>query len=350
MKTYINGRFLNQKLSGVQRFAREIVQALDGVLGPEDGEWEILMPPGTACDLALTRITAREVGRNQGVKWQQLDLWRAASGDRLVNLCNTGPVLHSRSFTVLHDVMVFRTPGNYSFAYRSYHQLLDRLIARRSRLGTVSDFSRREIGAVLGPKDAVVLHNSSEHIGRITPDAGVLERLGLAPQGFAMMLGSVTPNKNAALAIEAMRRLGAEAPRLVIVGALNPKVFGNVLSDSQDVIFAGRLSDEEVVALYAAAAALIFPSRYEGFGIPPLEAMCFGCPVLSSNIPPVQEVCGEAALYFSPDAPDELAGQWRRLVSEPGLRARMIALGHERRAQFSWAESARRLAAAVREL
>jgi glycosyltransferase involved in cell wall biosynthesis len=87
----------------------------------------------------------------------------------------------------------------------------------------------------------------------------------------------------------------------VKVGAAKANVFGDLhLNKPDNVIMPGRLSDEEILALYRNAVALVFPSLYEGFGIPPLEAMTLGCPVLASRIPPIEEVCGDSALYFDP--------------------------------------------------
>ncbi|WP_075218218.1 glycosyltransferase family 4 protein [Mongoliimonas terrestris] len=350
---YINGRFLVQKTSGVQRFAREIVREIDRAIAgmdPSEG-WCLLMPGGADRDLDLKCIDVRQVGRLKGHAWEQVDLFRAARTGTLLNLCNSGPVLHPRSVTIIHDAMVFRTPDNFSLAYRSYHQTLGRILARRSVIGTVSDFSRTELMQFLGAKSVFIVPNSAEHILSIEPNDGVLGRLGLEPFRYALFIGSPTPNKNLGTAIAAFELLEASGPRFVVVGSANQSVFGTAeTASSERVLFTGRLDDEDVAGLYRAAGALVFPSRYEGFGIPPLEAMTQGCPVVASDIPAVRETCGNAALYVNPLDARGIAAAVNRVFSDDALRADLVALGRARAKHFSWAASARRVVDAVRAI
>jgi glycosyltransferase involved in cell wall biosynthesis len=178
----------------------------------------------------------------------------------------------------------------------------------------------------------------------------VLQRLNLTSDAYVLFVGSPTPNKNIMRAIEAIGLMGQTAPHFVVVGAAASAVFKtkhDVTPASDRVIFTGRLTDEEIVALYANAAALLFPSLYEGFGIPPLEAMFLGCPVLSSSIEPAREVCGDAALYFDPNDAHDIAKSVERLLANPDLRATMIERGHARAAEFSWDRSATALIRAM---
>lgn len=156
---YINGRFLTQRGSGVQRFARQLVLAMDAELEQNTGNirgwrrWYLLVPRGTGQWPALRCIAVREVGAAPGHLWDQLLRFHCGSRDILVNLANSGPVLRGRSITILHDAAVFRTPGNFTRAYRLFHQCLGRLLALRSAIGTVSEFSRGELQAALGIHD-----------------------------------------------------------------------------------------------------------------------------------------------------------------------------------------------------
>jgi len=356
MTNFINGRFLTQKTSGVQRFAREIVKALDRQLtATRDGdEWVLLAPQGVVIDMPLSAITQRHVGGFSGHLWEQTQLFGASRRGKLVNLCNSGPVLHGKSLTVIHDAMIFRTPENFSRPYRAVHGTLGHLLSRRGRIATVSEFSKRELNETIGAKNVTVIPNSCEHLASITPDDAVLQRLGLTPGRYLLFVGSPTPNKNILRAVEAIRLMGDQAPDFVVVGAAAFSVFRadlpgteNGVPQNDRVKFAGRLSDEEIVALYTHANALVFPSLYEGFGIPPLEAMLLGCPVLSSNIAPSQEVCGEAALYFDPSDPHDIARAIVHLAENPDLRREMIDRGHRRAALFSWDRSASALLRAV---
>ncbi|MDI4664836.1 glycosyltransferase family 4 protein [Xanthobacter autotrophicus] len=350
MTTFINGRFLTQHTSGVQRFAQEVVKALDVRFQskPPREDWELAIPPGALRGLDLKVIRERVVGRKSGHLWEQTELWWHSRGGRLVNLCNSGPVMHLSSLTVIHDAMIYRTPQNFSRAYRTLHGTLGHLLARTSCIATVSEFSRRELLDVVGVKAVAVIPNSCEHVAGVTPDPAVLERLGLDAKGYLLFVGSPAPNKNLKAAIAGLERLGAAAPKFVIVGAAQKAVFsGAAEGDSSKVIFSGRLSDAEIVALYRNALALLFPSLYEGFGIPPLEAMVLGCPVLSSDIPPVREVCGDTARYFDARDPAAIAVAVKAFLDSPETHAEMARRGMAHAAAFSWQRSAEALLTAL---
>lgn len=359
MTTFINGRFLTQTTSGVQRFAREIVIALDKRLSenPTTEEWVLLTPEGVTKRLPLRAITQRATGRSSGHVWEQTSLYQAARSGKLVNLGNSGPVLHPRAVTVVHDAMIFRTPENFSRKYRLVHGVLGRLLARRGKIATVSEFSKRELEGAFNTKDVAVVSNSCEHMATVAKDETVLARLGLDREPYLLFVGSRTPNKNLRRAMDAIRMMGSTAPKFVIAGAAASSVFqsyetseAGANSVSDRVVFTGRLSDEEIAGLYAGATALLFPSLYEGFGIPPLEAMLLGCPVLASDIAPTREVCGDAALFFDPLRPEDMVRAINEVLHNPQQRAMMIERGHQRAQAFSWARSAGRLHDIVEQL
>jgi glycosyltransferase involved in cell wall biosynthesis len=350
----INGRFLTQRSSGVQRFARELVKALDEELGstpvPRTRPWVLLVPPGVSNLPLFKNIVLREVGSGTGHLWDQLMRFHCKASDVLVNLANSGPIFRGRSISIVHDAAVYRTPHNFTRAYRVFHQVLGRLIAVRSRIGTVSEFSRRELADVLRVPAAqiFVVPNSCEHLRAVSPDESVLGRLGLASGRFFLAIGSPAPNKNLAAAIAAFSNLMGGDHQFVIVGALDKAVFGRGLADvPEGVVLAGGVSDEQVIALLRHATALVFPSLYEGFGIPPLEAMLNRCPVLAARIPPVVEVCGDAVLYFDPINPGSITGAMRQAIDEPALLSQLVERGENRAASFSWRHSARLLMQAV---
>jgi glycosyltransferase involved in cell wall biosynthesis len=348
---FINGRFLEQPLGGVQRYAREMLAALDRALAPESNSKEswCLLTTGNELDCpSLQRIEKRVVqSRFRGHFWEQLALGRAARGGALIGLGGSGPLLHSRQLVVIHDASVFRHPEFYSARYGLWHRAIDRTLAKRARIATVSNFSKRELADVLqlNPSNVPVFYNGSEHAGRVAPSLEALDRLGLRNHPYFVALGNLTMNKNIAVAIEAVERL--PDTRLVVVGSANQRVFGGNCPSgrsSDGVMFTGRLSDANVRGLLGGAASLLFPSLYEGFGIPPLEAMVSGCPVIASDIPPVREVCGRAALYFDPHSPEQLSAAMRMVLTEPAaVRQERVQRGAERAAIFSWDRSALQL-------
>jgi glycosyltransferase involved in cell wall biosynthesis len=246
---------------------------------------------------------------------------------------------------VLHDAQVYRHPEFFSRSYLALHRALGRLFARTAHLATVSNFSRSELAQALRlPIDAfTVIPNSAEHIRRSEPDERIIGKLGLKRGSYFMALGTMTRNKNLTLAIQASALLDRPDYPLVIVGGDNRQVFDDRDVKADRAVLAGRLHDTEIAALYKHASAFIFPSLYEGFGVPPLEAMAFGCPVIASTAAAVVETCGDGASYFDPhNAPALAELMRRRIAGEPPLA--LIAAEQEKRLQlFSWHRSARSL-------
>lgn len=351
----INGRFLTQGMTGVQRFATEITAAADALAGR--GEWpavRLLRPPGTR-DAGLRTLRAEPVGTRSGQAWEQLDLPRALGGDVLVNLGNTAPILTgARQAVVIHDAGAFDTPESYSFTFRTWYRLLQRVLARRgARILTVSEFSRGRIAAALGVDAAsiAVLPEGGEHILRVAADGAVLAKHGLAPARYALVVGNPAAHKNLAALTAAAEVLGRHGLTLAVAGAADPAVFragGGAAAQAARVL--GRVTDAELRALYENALCLVFPSRYEGFGLPPLEAMTCGCAVVAAHAGAVPEVCGQAALYFDAAQPATLAEALDRIVTEEGLREGLRSAGLARATAFTWERAARKLLARVQEI
>ena len=157
-------------------------------------------------------------------------------------------------------------------------------------------------------------------------------------------------HKNFQLVLEAISRLGPLPFDVAIAGGANSRVFGEAgVVDSNRIRWLGYVSDSELRALYESAMYFVFPSLYEGFGIPPLEAMTCGCPVLASRSASIPEVCGDATLYFDAHNADDLATLLMHVANDPALCAELKAKGHARAAQFSWERAARQVLAALRE-
>ncbi|MGO4439544.1 glycosyltransferase family 4 protein [Rhizobium sp. RAF56] len=349
----INGRFLGQPLSGVQRFARELTLSLDRRIAAgampmllRDVAWRLAVPHGTPVDLSLKAITVDEFGSGPGHLWEQTALLARTRGGRLIGFGGSGPVAHRRQAVVIHDVTIFRHPQSFRRGYRLLHAALGLALTRTAKIGTVSDFSRTEIASVfrvpIGGID--VIYNAVDHFSSLAPETEIVDRLGLRKNGFFLLVGTMKPNKNLDFAIRAFEALDGVEQKLVVVGGTAPTVFtpGHT-AEGNSVVFAGRLSDAEIAALQRQATAFVFPSVYEGFGIPPLEAMTQGCPVLAADIPAVREACGGAALYFDPTKLTELTDAMRSIATDRTLRSSLIAQGTANVARFSWDRSAERV-------
>ncbi len=340
---FINGRFLTQPLSGVQRYGRELVRALDRRAGA-GSRYVLLTPEGAdASSLALRSIPVRAAPGGGGHLWEQTALSWAARRGRLLSPGGSGPILHPRHHVVIHDAAVFRRPEHFHPAYAAFHRALGRSLARRAALATVSRFSREELAEVLGRSASTiaVLPNGADHLGRAAPDANVLAALNLVDRPYVVALGNLAPNKNLAVIRRALDRLPDADLRLVLIGGRVGAVFGTT-AEAPDprLVFAGRRSDREVAALLRSARALVFPSLYEGFGIPPLEAFAHDCPVIASDIPAVREVCGDAPDYFEPHDDATLTNYLAALLSSPAAADR-LAQGRARLTLYRWDETAR---------
>lgn len=352
---YINGRFLTQRVTGIQRYARETLAALDSLLAGQGqaGRWVVLAPQGAERP-ALRHIDFRSVGRFHGHLWEQLDLpWHARDG-YLVNFATTGPLLKKAQTVTVHDASVYQVPDAFSWKFRAWYRLVVRVIGNRSRLTlAVSQFAASEVARHFGvrPERIRVTSEGWEHLLGVPADDTVLARHGLARGGYVLAVSSPTPNKNFAAVLEASRLLADLDLKFVIAGSADTRVFASAgdLSGAS-LVRVGYVSDAQLRALYENAMCFAFPSRYEGFGIPPLEAMGLGCPVVASSIPSVREVCGDAALYFDPARPDELAQNLRALHGAPARLADMRERGRMRAARYSWLEAARRNVDALRSV
>jgi glycosyltransferase involved in cell wall biosynthesis len=353
----INGRFLTQRVTGVQRYAIELLQAMDAMLATGELEQpdvpvEVLVP--SAADPAITfrSIRCRFVGKGSGQVWEQLWLPLACRGKLLFTPCGGAPLLHRHNVFTIPDAAVFATPQAYSASYGAWYRWHHQRIAksRHTQFLTVSDFSKRELIRWLNI-DERRLHVTPlgrEHVFRASSDPNVLERLQLASGRYVLGVGSLHANKNFRglllgfqLMVTSLSSTGYPVPRLVLVGGANSSIFGDGDLSEEGVVRAGYLSDGELRSLYEHAGCFVFPSFYEGFGLPPLEAMSLGCPVACANAASLPEVCGEAAVLFAPSEPNEIAHAIERLMTDPLLRQTMITRGKERSSIFRWREAAR---------
>jgi glycosyltransferase involved in cell wall biosynthesis len=352
---FINGRFLTQPMSGVQRYAHEILRALDKRLASSAalrvllGSVEVLVPYNVeAPDWQVLRL--RVVRGGQGHLWEQTTLLRASRDGVLVGLGNSGPLRHRDHVLCLHDANLFEIPEAFSRQYLLLHRALRPALARRATvLLTVSKTSARALSDHLGVAEDRfhIVPNSAEHVLRL-PVENVLARYGLVRGGYLLSVGNQTPNKNLARLIEAHAQCDPSVLPLAVVGGGVPDVEHTAATCGERLYLLGRVPDTDLRALYEGAAGFVFPSLYEGFGIPPLEAMQLGVPVLCARSGAMPEVLGDAPLWFDPrDVGDMTRSLNSFAVMDDALRAALAQAGLRRAELYSWDRSAVLLIEAV---
>jgi glycosyltransferase involved in cell wall biosynthesis len=331
----VNARFETQAMTGVQRFAGEICRELLEIW-PAGWESPAMLRPG----------------RLGGHGWEQGVLPFRVAGGVLVNLGNTAPVLAGRQVVVIHDAGVFATPEAYSWGFRSWYAALHRLLVWRGvRIVTVSAFSRDEVARVLGvpsPRIAV-LGEGAEHMLRRPAADAVLKRNGLVPGRFVLAVGSLAAHKNLVGLQATAAMLAARGMELVITGGMNVSVFAAAALPSPARLV-GRVDDAELRGLYEAAACFVFPSRYEGFGLPAVEAMACGCPVVAARAGALPEVCGDAAVYADPADGQDFARVVATVLDDAGWAGSLRSRGLARAAEMTWRRAALRLLDVIGEV
>lgn len=344
----INGRFLTQRVTGVQRYAREVVCALDAFVASghplTDGlEVEVLVPSTQRAQLDLRAIPIRAKGRLTGHAWEQITLAGHAGGG-ILNLCNTAPVWRPRQIICIHDANVYLCPDSYSVQFRALYRFLLPILGRiASAVTTVSAFSGTQLAHFgVAPADKIaVIPNGRDHALRWSVEHSDATRAA-AGGDTVVLIGSKAPHKNVGVVLGLARELSAAGVRIALVGQMDQRVFADEgeRDATTNVSRLGGVSDPALAALLSDCLCLAFPSLTEGFGLPPLEAMALGCPVVASDRASMPEVCGDAALYASPTAPQQWKDAILRLRDDPALRSHLIERGRSRSAMFSWAAAA----------
>jgi glycosyltransferase involved in cell wall biosynthesis len=217
------------------------------------------------------------------------------------------------------------------------------MYARRSKLVTVSEFSRAELSSILrvDPRDIIVAGNGAEHMRWLKPDSAILQKLGVEGRKYFLTVGTRSPVKNLEVVVKAVVKSKIDDVLVIVAGSSDGRVFGEtIVPNDSRLLLAGRVRDEELLALYQNSEALIFSSHYEGFGIPPLEAMSSGCPVIASDIATLREVCRGAVLYFDPKEPRSLIAAMKSILEENELKSKMIVQGRKHAEIYKWDKTA----------
>jgi glycosyltransferase involved in cell wall biosynthesis len=324
----INARAaVRDELGGVERVSRELVRRLPA-LRPE--RYRVLRPP-------------RALAHRTGHLWEQAILPLAARDARVVlSPANIAPLVGARNVVCVYDAAPLREPAWFGRAYGAWHRGALRAIAARARLLLVpSSFVRRELGELLGVDPARVRVVPPGVDRRFRP--GAPPPPTVAGRRYVLALGTDSARKNVALLERIAPALASEGLEVVAAGSAR----GYLKRENSGVERLGYVPEHELPGLYANAAVLAMPSLYEGFGLPCLEAMACGTPVVASDRAALPEACGGAALLADPADPDGFAAALVRAAGPE--RDRLRAAGLERARALSWERTAELADAAVEE-
>ena len=364
MRIGLDGKVLTLRAGGIGRYAINLTRAMlaEASARRPDLEFVIFTGPQTSRDVMEEFRGACEecfLGAKSSVV-RSLALVPAAlrrvGVDVFHGMDHVGVPLVGRSgryVATVHDVIALILPETFTRRHRLVvRTALGRVRQRADLVIVPSHAVERDVVQRLGVPDdrIVVTPEGCEARFRPTPCADVLARYGLPPR-YVLAVGTLEPRKNLTALLHAFARLQRRggidpALRLVLVGArgwLDEPIYETVraLGLDQRVHFAGFVDDDDLPAVYSGAALFVFASLYEGFGLPLLEAMACGVPVITSNVSAMPEVAGGAALLVDPRDVDDLAAAIARLLRDDALRDRLRGAGIARARQFPWAATAR---------
>lgn len=368
----VNGYFIDQPTTGSGQYCRELLQELaplwDGaitVLTPEAGDGPA--PPAFPPTVTVRTVPVPLRGPAGKVWFERVSVPRAArrAGAQVLWVPYLGPPRTSPAPLVVtvHDVIQLAVPAlRGGVLHRWYNRSAARAVARAAAVLADSDHTRSEVMHHLGVSPDRVHRVYLGVTAAYSPAAQPGERERIArryglPGVFILYMGGLDWRKNVALLIRAYARSGSTVP-LAIAGAPrsgNKTAFPDlpaVVSEcgaADRVRFLGWVEEADKAALYRAAHLFVFPSRFEGFGLTPLEAMACGAPVLCSNAGSLPEVTGDAALQFDPDDEAGLAGLLRSVAGDGALLAQLRRRGPEQAARFRWQETARQTLSVLRD-
>ena len=346
---YINAKFLTQRITGVQRFAFEISQELIKIY-PKI----IFVVPNHVQNINYhSKFNIVSCGVNKGNLWEQIDLimfLKKRGNPLLLNLTNSAPLLYKNKIVTIHDLSFEQDPKWFSFRFRTlYKFLVPRNIKRAKLVLTVSNFSKKELiryYKVNIDKIKVVYNSFNKQKFYINNSKKYEEE-------YLLMTFSLSPRKNILNALKAYCLLKTDV-KLYIAGSPD-KNLGNLKIEKEylnnrKITFLGYVDDNNLLNLYNNALGFVYPSLYEGFGLPPIEAQACGCPCIVSDIPVLREVYKESTLYFNPKDPLDISDKMRKLIFNKKIREELVDMGLDNCRKYDWSRSAKIVIESINKL
>ena len=355
-QVFFNGRFLTQSITGVQRTAHEMVKALDSLIDEDiidknEYDFVLIVPKGEIPAPGLKHFRFIKKGFLTGNLWEQLELPIYTFGHLLISMCSVSAIFKTKQMVFVHDAATLSHPASFKPIFRTWYQTAIRLFSKTIlQMITVSNYSKAQLIKYTRIKESriSVIYNAADHICRFgEADAAFKKKIdGLQP--FMLGVSSLHPHKNFEVLSKAIVSADLSEYKMLIAGGAHAKSFAKIELDDSIVVL-GYVTNEQLKYLYSKASLFIFPSLFEGFGIPPLEAMILGCPVLSSNTTALPEVLGGGCGYFDPHSVNDLVVKLESLVKNKKRLQELQQKGYEQAALYNWKRSAAALFALIKK-
>ncbi len=332
----INARFLSVPMAGTTRFAIEICRELIRRNIP----LTFLAPPKIFHKDIAEEFDVKKAGFLSGILWEQLILpfYLFKKKSILINFTNTAPILFNKNVTAILDIIPLVKPAWVSKKLFFLSKFITPIIAKKSlQIFTLSEYSKNDIVSKLdiAPEKVKVVYCGVKPLAeKVNKDLKIEPIRGK----YILAVSSLEPRKNFINVVKAFNLLNSSELFLVLVGPNFKYQFKTLLPfiNKEKTIVKGYVSDDELQILYKNAVAFVYPSLYEGFGLPPLEAMQYGCPVITSNLTSIPEICGNAVLYADPYSPQDIAEKINLLETDIVLRNDLIQKGFEKVKEYTW--------------
>lgn len=360
MRIGINGRFLVAKRTGVQRAAYNLIRTLFEVDRSNEyilftGRSQLENPEWDYPNVTIVPSFIKEGENFRNHLWEQFELPRLAKKykvDILHSPANMAPLIYNGpSIVHIHDLCFVVNPQWYSYLFhRVYNFIIPRLARKSTLVVTNSNNSRNDLLQfcdVDSEKVRLIYWAVDDTFHKLpqTSSLGQIEE-----NDYILYVGSLEPRKNISSLIKAFESLRSNNPdlktKLVLIGGESP-LFADaqlkIKSFKDDIIFKGFVPDDLLRAYYRKAMVVAYPSLYEGFGLPPLEAMASGAPVVTTNTSSIPEVVGDAALLVSPYDIEQISETLARVIRSSSLQESLRSLGQEQVRKFNWYRVARNI-------
>ena len=353
---FVNARFLTQDITGVQRFAIEISIQIKKIL---KDDVQFIAPKNIVHKDVAKELDVICFGHLQGYLWEQLELpifLIKRKKPLLLNLANMAPIFYRNKVVVIHCLSFLNKEWN-SFLFHNIYKIVIPLIIKNSKfIFTVSNYTKQEILSYY--KNIYNLHHNIDVVynSYIAPNNNEIPSnvFNCNTDRYILYVGSVSKRKNLEILVKAINNINNKNKKILlyIVGSCDQKIFrSSDIANNEYVKFVGQINDENILmTYYVNATAFVFPSLYESFGIPPIEAQACGCPVLCSGTTSLPEICGSGALYFDPTNIYDIETKIELVLDDENLQNELRTKGFENIKRFSWEESAQKIINLINKL